>query len=130
MKITKKGVKMVIVRFNDQKDFVEELEKEWAPCHKKFSDQAPIIRITGLLKNVSPFPIRNLYCCATVLNSRGQVIKLEAYCGDIWNGPTDEKTRSKYNELRAELVSAAERLGLEVRGGVFEGNSTIEKERR
>lgn len=111
---------MVRVKFNDHKDFIEELQKEYSaglnPCL-----QAPILRITGQ-KSGRYGPIRHIYVCATIENPRGDILRLERYCGHEAGRPhADDKAKKIYDDIRAELVSIATGLGLEVRSGVIEG---------
>lgn len=108
---------MATVRFSEVDEFIEELNKDYPVV-----DASPILRITGLFRPGAAAAIRCCYLLATIINPRGELVKLESYCGDLWGQPTiDDKTQAKYEEKRCILVEAAKSLHLDVRAGMFEG---------
>jgi hypothetical protein len=105
---------MATVKFNDVSEFVEEITRDAGAVERK------VIRITFRHRMVDPVPMREMSVVATAVVA-GHVVELVDRCGTFFS-ETDEAERSKtaaknkYDLIRA----AAEKLGLEVRAGVFE----------
>lgn len=111
------------VTFNEVDEFIDEVKKEFQNVSFSINHKR-IMRITGLLKHTTSL-MRHYYLCATVLNLRGEIVRLEKHCGALWaaGNSEDEKTRFAYDGWYNRVKVAADELGLEVRGGVYEGGS-------
>lgn len=111
---------MAIVKFNVHEDFINELKQNYPDPLTCLPHERPILRITGLMRTVQGI-IRHLYLVATMKDPRGDILKLEAYCGDIWGfGEKDKKTRDRYDEIHAHLDQLCEEKGLIIRSGILE----------
>src|SRR5262252_8263153 len=101
---------MIAVRFNDPGEFADELRAG-----------VPEMRILRLTKQfqMTQFAFRHLYAIATFLR-KGEIIRLEHYCGQIWGIEFDRKFLHKADAILDDLTKIAEELGLEVRAGVYE----------
>ena len=116
---------MVTVHYNDVDEFLEELTQD-AHDAEVLSE---IVRVTNLhkpfvmvddkgRKHVQPF-IQHVYLLVTYLRGPGEVVRLERYVGDQWDGMTDtnEKTWVRSTELRNKILDACAKHSLRVRGG-------------
>jgi len=105
---------MAIVKFNVTDEFIDELKK----CRL----EAPIVRLTNLYKPIPNLgPIRALLVVATTKASNGDIIRLERYCGQIWDIETQDKdTLARADEIHNKIENACEGLGIEVRAGIIE----------
>lgn len=62
---------------------------------------------------------------STYVNSRGEVVELKIYCGEIWGSPgvpapfDGEKAEGKADTVLAEIRARADALGYEVRAGRY-----------
>jgi len=117
---------MTTVRFNDHNEFIIELQKEFGKYGGDPVD-SPILRLTCLPTSIpSPpsvgDPVGELSVVATIKDTRGDIIRLDRYCGQIWGaGAQDKATQDTMEEISGEIEKAAKELGLEIRGGTFEG---------
>jgi hypothetical protein len=110
---------MITVRFSEPDEFIVELRREFENASP--GPARPIMRMSGLIKSSNTMPLQHLYLCATILNARSEVVRLDKYCGDLWNGPHDTQVKEKYQHDYDALMGTALALKLEVRGGVYEG---------
>ncbi len=102
------------VLFNDVGEFLEELAKD-TPDRK-------IVRITNLFKNSSFSPNIKLLSVIASYTVQGQLVRLERYCGDIWeiNEEQDNKIYERAQKVHAEIKEKCEEIGCEVRAGSIE----------
>ena len=118
---------MTTVLFNDVNEFLEELEAEVNGSGSGVLSN--IVRVTNLnrpfvmkddkgQKHVQPF-IRHVYLLVTYLRGPEEIIRLERYVGDQWDGMTDqnERTWALATALRQKILDACAAHGLQVRGG-------------
>ena len=104
----------MLVKFNDPREFIEELKKDAGLVSRG------IVRITQQVTCSGKMPIKYLSVVGTtqVINT---VVRLDRYCGEIWNIPhVDQKTCAKAEELIVNLKTELESAGLEVRAGIIE----------
>lgn len=113
---------MAIIIFSSENELIDELEKDYAEEPIKPPQKRPILRMAGLLKPIGNAPaIRRYYLVATMKDPRGDILRLERYCGDLWGIEEQDKlTHDKAEKLRGAIEKVCEKLFIEVRGGVFD----------
>jgi len=115
----------MIVKFNQVEEFCDELRKE------KDNIERRIVRLTNLyIPSKLSANIRHAKVLATFLVGafpgavppvQPQIVRLERYCGDIWEpGGTDKRALEKAEEVSKKIEAVCQELGLEVRLGVIE----------
>lgn len=106
---------MATVKFNSVEEFLEELEKE------RGNIRLNIVRLTNVWSPIPNLaPIRALSVVATA-KVKEDIIRLNRYCGQIWDiEHTDKDTYDRAEAVHKRIEEAAEKLGLEVRAGVWE----------
>lgn len=102
------------VIFNHPDEFIEELGRD-----EGRTDDG-IVRVTGVRRMTRLHPLAHYALVATFLR-RGQVVRLDCYCGDLCPHMDEEnaKTVAKSKEQGDKVHAAAERLGLDVRSGIL-----------
>ena len=111
---------MAVVKFNVVDEFIAELEKEIGPGFCNI--ERGIVRVSYLNRETAVSPnIRHLLVVATAKLFTGDIMRLQSYCGQIWNmedqdKPVLQNAEEKLNKIR----EACQKLGLEVRAGAFE----------
>jgi len=106
---------MIMVRFNDEGEFEEELRQAGPP-------EDLVLRLTKQWTRTSVSPaIQRVTVIATYVRD-GKIIKLERYCGDDWghHDSTTKATHSKADGIMFDLTKTAQDLGLKVRAGIYE----------
>jgi len=113
---------MATVSVSSENELIEELRRDYADAPIKVSGKRPIIRISGLMRPIpNAVAIRRYYFVATMKDPRGDILRLERYCGDVWDIEEQDKlTYDKLDKLRKNIEEACEKLFIEVRGGVIE----------
>ena len=104
---------MATVKFSVPEEFLEELGKELV--------DRGLVRITHLSRPTKISPnIHHLSIVATA-KVAGDILRLERYCGDIWNiGSQDVKVKDEAEAIKRKILEGCAALHLEVRGGVLE----------
>jgi len=104
------------VRFTEPEEFCEELERD------KWDIDRGIVRRTIRYKPLEKVPSVHHVIAVASYSVRGQIVKLECYCGDVW-GLRSERDQEVINRAREHLQKvedACQRLNLEVRAGSLE----------
>lgn len=105
---------MATVNFNEPEDFLAELDKG-----KEKVDRGLVRLVYSFTLSKASPNIHHLSVIATALVA-GLVYRLETYCGDLWNIPSqDQAVRDKGKKTTEQIAEGCARLGLEVRGGVI-----------
>ena len=118
-------VQPVRLVFSSHEEFIQEL-RERGP------NLEPLVRVTfRKTADGSGAPLTHLTLLATYLRRLDDgagspvvvvVVQLAEYLGSLWIEPTDEDSRrclQRGEHLRADVVRAAEELGLRVGGGTY-----------
>ena len=104
---------MTLVKFSFQDEYIDELRL--AKLEK------PIVRLTNLQRQVKTMPLRSLFVISTAKEANGDIIKLEQYCGQLWNiDQEDKKVWDRVQIIHEHIKEACEALKLEVRAGIYE----------
>jgi len=107
---------MPTIKFNSVTEFCEEMEKDQHEIDRG------IVRITNLYQKSKLSPnIHDLTVLAS-FSVKGQVIRLERYCGQIWeiNTEADQKILERADEIQSLIEHECREAGLEVRAGSLE----------
>ncbi|GAH44585.1 unnamed protein product [marine sediment metagenome] len=105
---------MAIVKFSFQDEYIEEL--------KKARLEQPIVRLTDLARHEQAVPLRSLFVISTAKAASGDIIRLEHFCGTLWNiNSQDEQVLQRADIIHSEIKEACQALELEIRAGIFEG---------
>jgi hypothetical protein len=104
----------MIVKFNDPKEFLEELAKD-AQLIKR-----SIVRVTQQTTQSNQVPVIAHLSVVATAEVAGDIVRLDRYCGQLWNMGKDEKVLGLAKELVDRLIKGCEALSLEVRAGVIE----------
>lgn len=103
-----------MVRFNDANEFLKELAKDRDHVERR------IVRLTNLYRPSQRVPsIQHLSVVATTRVGR-ELVRLETYCGDLWNLGRDQSVLDKAKVLHQTIEDGCASLGLEVRSGVLD----------
>lgn len=115
---------MTTVKFSSELELIDELKEEFGLLQGTISlpHERPILRLSGLLKSIPKLaPIRQLFVVATMKDTRGNILRLERYCGDVWGlEPEDKKAKERAGEVENTIEKTCKELGIEIRGGTFE----------
>lgn len=104
---------MAIVKFSFQDEYIEEL--------KKARLEQPIVRLTDLTRHEQAVPVRSLFVISTAKAANGDIIRLEHFCGTLWNiDIQDEQVLQRSEIIHGEIKTACQALALEVRAGIVE----------
>lgn len=104
------------IKFNNLKDFIEELEKD------KGKIERGIVRVNSMTGVLGMSAIHTVFVLAECIIA-DRIISYREYCGDLWGKglECDEKTKGKEKALRSQLDAELARLGItDVRGGTIE----------
>jgi hypothetical protein len=107
----------MIVRFSDTEEFLEELKHEVA----EGGPVGRLVRVTLMRSATSHVPIQRLAVVATFRSVREEVVRLERYCGDLWDVTADEETWARGKLMRDRVLEGADELAVDVRSGMLEG---------
>ncbi len=108
----------MIVKFNDPGEFIEELKREYG---QPGIAEPVILRLTTLTSMSSMSPnIHHVSVVATFKDSRGDVVKLEKYVGDVWGLGQDDKVWETVKKLHEFITTTSQEFGIDVRAGVLE----------
>lgn len=103
-----------MVRFNEAKEFLAELAKDRDHVERR------IVRLTNLYRPSPRVPsIQHLSVVVTTRVGR-ELVRLEAYCGDLWNLGRDQSALDKAKAIHQIIEDGCASLGLEVRAGVLD----------
>jgi len=108
----------MIVKFNDPKEFLEEMEKDRDEIDRR------IVRLTTLRTPSKQVHSIYLYTVVATYRRGDEIVRLEKFCGDYWhdiNTKGNEKTEQNIKATYEILEEGIRKLGLEVRGGTYEG---------
>jgi hypothetical protein len=108
----KKGGNMVI--FNALEESLRELELD------KDAIDCEIVRVTALYQQSQTVPLRYLYV-VTTYKVKGELVKFQEHVGDVWglNNRQDKATRQRVVDLSNRIEAECQKLGLEVRAGMY-----------
>lgn len=102
-----------MVQFNDVHEFLNNLDKDRHLIERR------IVRITNLFRQSRlTASIQHLSLVATAQVS-GEIVRLEVYCGDLWNLGSDQPVVDKTKEIHQTLTDECARLNLDVRAGLI-----------
>lgn len=104
----------MLVKFNDPKEFLEELAKD-AQLIKR-----SIVRVTQQTTQSNQVPVIAHLSVVATAEVEGDIVRLDRYCGQLWNIGKDEKVLGLAKEMVNQIIKGCEALGLEVRAGVLE----------
>lgn len=109
---------MATVKFTSAQEFIDELGKEFGEVP---TSPYTILRLTNLFSPIPRLaPIKTLTFVATI-KVGNDIIRLDRYCGDIWNMErTDKDAYERAGATRNQVEEAAKKLGIEVRAGIWE----------
>jgi hypothetical protein len=114
---------MVTVKFSSENELVDELKRDYSSSDDKprpmpLPHERPILRISSLAKSTFG-GLTGHYLVATMVNCRGELLRLEKYCGE-WLQSEDERAQENLNEVLAKIQNLCDELLIDVRGGVIE----------
>lgn len=104
------------VKFNAVEEFCAEMERDKSDIDRR------IVRLTHLFQDSRLSPnIQHVLAVATY-SVKGQVVRLERYCGDVWriNDEADKKVLDRAEAVHKAIKEACQRLELKVRAGILE----------
>jgi hypothetical protein len=102
-----------MVQFNDVHEFLENLDKDRDLVERR------IVRVTNLYRQSKlTASIQHLSVLATARIS-GEIVRLEVYCGDLWNLGSDQATLEKASGVQRTVTDECARLNLDVRVGLI-----------
>lgn len=104
-----------MVVFNSVEEFINELKLE------RDAVEQGILRATfvGEAPAGGIYPYKHLSVVAGFV-AHGQVVRLRAYCGQLWPGENgEEEVWQRTQEIMDRLRQAAQELGLEMRPGLL-----------
>jgi hypothetical protein len=112
---------MITVRFSSENELIDELKQDYSSGDKlrpiPLSGERPILRISSFCK--SDHILGRHYLIATMVNLRGELLRLDRYCGK-WIEGEEGKAKEKVNEVLAKIQKVCDELVIDVRGGVIE----------
>jgi len=102
-----------MIVFNAVEEFLKELAMDMERVERK------IIRLTNVYQQSQMTPvIRHLFVVATY-KAVGEIVQCKQYIGDLWNVEQDKKTIEQSIALHQQHEEECQRLGLEVRAGMY-----------
>ena len=102
-----------MVQFNDVHEFLDNLDRDHDLVERR------IMRVTNLYRQSKlTASIQHLSVVATARVS-GEIVRLEVYCGDLWNLGSDQAALEKASEVQRTLTEECARLDLDVRAGLI-----------
>lgn len=119
---------MQIVTFTDVYEFKTELQKDASrrkginPFHGTELDHN-IVRITMSRTPTKISPNLSNLSVISTYSARGQIIRLNRYCGGIWGEvkqDSNEKIIERADKVIDEIESLCKRLNIECRAGIIE----------
>jgi hypothetical protein len=109
---------MITISFNDTEEFLGELEKDV----KNNLVHRNILRLTRRFTASERvgFALQFLTIISSYLCEESQqIVTLEKYIGQIWQGQDNKETIEKSDEIMSLIESKAKELNLEIRAGTF-----------
>lgn len=109
---------MTTVRFHHPSDFLAEVARDVGLIERR------IVRVTrGYRRNREAPTVQFVSVLASYELPSGQVVQLDAACGDWW-GAGDDGALRRADEVARRIEDACRDLDLEVRGGIVEEATT------
>jgi len=115
----------MLVRFNQVEEFCDELRREQGNIERRIVRLTNLYTPSKLSVNIQIVQVvaTFLVCAfpAALPPAQSQIVRLERYCGDIWEPHgTDKRALEKAEEVSKRIEAVCQELGLQVRPGMIE----------
>jgi hypothetical protein len=113
---------MTTIRFSSENELIDELKRDYSSGEKPhpipLPGERPMLRISSLAQRNGPIFTKH-YLVATMINGRGELLRLDRYCGE-WRDDEEDLAKGKLNEILNKVQTICDDLIIDVRGGVIE----------